>query len=348
MSLQPALPAGDLSEVVRMAEDDLRLLEGARLFITGGTGFVGTWLVESLLAGDRELGLGLGVTLLTRSADSYRQRCPHVAADQRVTLLEGDICTFAAPGHHDLVVHAATTTVQARTPVERVALYRSVIDGMERVIEVASDWNRPRLLFTSSGAVYGRQPPDLEHVPEEYLGGPDPLDTAMSYHGAKRAAELRVALATAAGDVQAVIGRLFAFVGPLLPLDQHFAIGNFIRDALDGGPVHVGGDGTPHRSYQYAADLVTWLLGLLVRGAPGEAYNVGSDDALDIVSLADLVSSEVGTGDVEVAGTAVTGVPPSRYVPDCSKARRELGLHNSVDLVDAVHRTAGWHRRLRG
>ena len=264
-----------------------------------------------------------------------------------MALLEGDICTFTAPGHHDLVVHAAASTRQVHTPVERTALYTSIVDGMERVIEVASDWNRPRLLFTSSGAVYGRQPPDLEHVPEEYLGGPDPLDTAMSYHGAKRAAELRSVLATEAGDVETVIGRLFAFVGPLLPLDQHFAIGNFIRDALDGGPVRVGGDGTPFRSYQYAGDLVVWLLALLARGEAGRAYNVGSDDSLDIASLARQVAAELGDVAVEIHGTPDPSCPAERYVPDCTRARTELGLANATSLDEAIRRTAFWNRDQR-
>jgi len=326
-----------------MAEDDLRLLEGARLFITGGTGFVGTWLVESLLAADRHLGLGVRVTLLTRSPESFRQRCPHIASDGRVALLEGDICTFTAPGHHDLVVHAAASTRQVHTPVERTALYTSIVDGMERVIEVASDWNRPRLLFTSSGAVYGRQPPDLEHVPEEYLGGPDPLDTAMSYHGAKRAAELRSVLATETGDVDAVIGRLFAFVGPLLPLDQHFAVGNFVRDALDGGTIDVQGDGTPYRSYQYAADLVRWLVRLMVAGVPGRAYNVGSGDAVSIADLAETVAMVAGGGcEVHVASTPNPDQRPARYVPDVTRAATELGLENAVGLEQAIRRTLDW------
>ena len=107
----------------------------------------------------------------------------------------------------------------------------------------------------------------------------------------------------------------------------------------------VEGDGSPFRSYQYAADLVVWMLALLVRGEPGRAYNVGSQDAISIADLAELVARVVGDGvPVDVRGTPVDGQPAQRYVPDCQRAEVELHVCNSVPLAEALERTATWHR----
>ena len=117
-----------------------------------------------------------------------------------------------------------------------------------RVLELARTRGAHRLLFTSSGAVYGKQPPGLTHIPEDYPGAPATTDLASAYGQAKRISEFLCSCYSQVYGFDAVIARLFAFVGPLLPLDANYAVGNFIRDGLAGGPVQIGGDGTPYRS----------------------------------------------------------------------------------------------------
>ena len=119
-----------------------------------------------------------------------------------------------------------------------------------------------RFLLTSSGGVYGPQPPDMKYMPESHNGMPDPLNPAHAYSVAKRCAEHLCALYRDQHGLEPVIARCFAFVGRDLPLDVHFAIGNFIRDALYSREIVVSGDGSAIRSYMDQRDLAAWLLGL--------------------------------------------------------------------------------------
>jgi dTDP-glucose 4,6-dehydratase len=249
----------------------------------------------------------------------------------------------------DLVIHAATDASAALLASHPLAMLDTVVQGTRAALRLAEDIGARRLLLTSSGAVYGRQPAALTHMPETFLGAPDPSLPGSAYAEGKRVAETMCACATAEGGLETVVARCFAFVGPYLPLDTHFAIGNFIRDSLRGEPIRIAGDGTPHRSYLYAADLAAWLWTILLRGAPGRPYNVGSARSLSIAALAEEVRTALGSPHpVEVAGTPVPGAEPHRYVPDVSRAERELGLREHVALGDAIRRTAEWHARATG
>jgi nucleoside-diphosphate-sugar epimerase len=213
------------------------------------------------------------------------------------------------------------------------------------VLDLARVSGAQRLLFLSSGAVYGAQPPDVVEIAEDFRGAPDCASADAVYAQGKRAGEAMCAGYHREFGLETVVARCFAFVGPHLPLDKHFAIGNFLRDALSGGPVVVRGDGTPLRSYMHAADLTAWLLALLTRGTAGRAYNVGASRAASIAEVARVVAAAAGPAvGVDVRGTPVPGAPPSRYVPSVRRAHDELGLREGLTLAEAVERTVAWLR----
>ena len=347
--------AADIARLLARTPSLWEPLRGASLFISGGTGFFGVWLLEAILAANRERSLGCRVAVLSRDSARFAGKAPHLAADPALSFVEGDVRSFRFPdGPITHVIHAATEASASLNADDPQAMFDVCVEGTRRMLALAHEKRASRFLFTSSGAVYGRQPPELAHVPEEFSGGPDPLDVRSAYAEGKRAAELLCAIAarsSAAGGagLHVSIARCFAFVGPHLPLDTHFAIGNFIRDCASGGPIRIGGDGTPFRSYLYAADLTEWLYAILLRGEAGRAYNVGSEEAVSIRALADRVAdvaatvwADRGRPEIVMAKQPQPGKPAERYVPDCGRARSELGLKPANSLDEAIRRTLIW------
>lgn len=340
------LPTDDLDHVLRHTPDVWPTLKGSRLFITGGTGFFGTWLLETFVSAVERHRLDAHAVVLTRDPTAFASRLPHLARHPAIECWPGDVRTFPfRADRFSHVVHAATYAGVPSVAPDPIDVFSTIVDGTRRVLEWAQHSGASTVLFTSSGAVYGKQPPQLTHVPEDYVGAPDPVDARSAYGEGKRAAELLCAMHGGAAGPQVKIARCFAFVGPHLPLDLNYAVGNFVRDGLRGGPIRVTGDGRPHRSYLYAADLAAWLWTILAQGAPLRPYNVGGDTALTIGELAHVVASSFEPPvRVECTHHEQSAHPADRYVPAIARATTELGLRPHISLVDAVRRTVAWHQ----
>jgi len=337
----------DLEHVLAHTRDFWEEVRGQRLFITGGTGFFGIWLVESFLWAHEQLGLEAQAVVLSRDPRAFCRKMPHLAGHPALSLQAGDVRTFEFPeGRFSHVIHAATEKFDPASDADRFAVFERDIQGTRRTLDFARHCGAKGFLLTSSGAVYGRQPPELSHTPEDYRGAPDTMNADAVYGHAKRVSELLCAMHFRQCGLETKIARCFAFAGPHLPLDAHFAVGNFIRDGLRGGPIVVKGDGAPQRSYLYAADLAIWLWTVLFRGRSCRPYNVGSADAVSIAGLAHAVAAAFEPSPaVKIAGTPVPGKPAERYVPDCRRASEELDLRPRVDLAESIRRTVSWHSK---
>jgi dTDP-glucose 4,6-dehydratase len=313
-----------------------------KLLITGGTGFVGRHLLDQIAA-------GVGPCELSDVAITSRH---HADVGHQVEQVRWDVCDPDLPDvEFDAVIHAATPAsadLNARAPRE---MFDQIMVGARNVVDLcARQQEPPRLLFTSSGAVYGEMPEHLAAWPEDSALAASPLDPKNAYANGKRAAEAIFALAGYEGACRPTIARLFAFSGRHLPLDRHFAIGNFVRDALAGGPIRVRGTGAAVRSYLDGDDMARWLLAAITSDSCiDDVIHVGSDAAITIADLAGLVAARalavIGKELViEIEGTIAVTDGRNRYVPQTTHTRSLLRLDESTSLSESIDGMLRVHR----
>lgn len=338
-------------------EDDLGLIldktadcwgdaGGKSIFITGGTGFFGIWLIMSFVFINRKQELNSNIILLTRDADKFIAKYPWIKQYSEISFLEGDINNFEfIDDHIDYIIHAATDASVKLNLEQPLTMFETVVNGTKRILEFARLKNVKSFLLTSSGAIYGKQPSELENISEDYTGAPLTSDPASVYGEGKRMAEVLCSVYSKQFNIPVKIARCYAFIGPFLPLDAHFAAGNFIKDLLSDNDIIIEGDGTPYRSYMYAADLTAWLWIILFRGKNNRPYNVGSDKSLTISMLAQMIAENGNSGKSKVIiKKPDAGLPAQRYVPDVSRAMNELGLSVYTDLKSSLKKTIQFNR----
>lgn len=309
------------------------------LLLTGGTGFFGRSLLRHWMVLPEDERPAARITVLSRNPQVFSTRFPDLARLPWLQWSQGDIANPDSLPHQFRFTHLIHAAADSTLGPQLVPLDRfdQILQGTRNVLDLAVRCKAWRFLLTSSGAVYGAQPLHLDRLPEDWHGMPDPLNAAHAYGVAKRAAEHLCSLYSAAFGLHTVIARCFAFVGPDLPLSAHFAIGNFIRDALWSEDITVSGDGTPLRSFLDQADLARWLTTLLLRGPFGQAFNVGSDHALSIAEVARLVRDSLAPDKrVQLLGEPLANGGRHIYVPDISKAQNALGLRVDISLKDSI------------
>lgn len=308
-----------------------------QLLLTGGTGFFGRALLRHHIAHGQDTRLE--IVVLSRDPERFQAAYPELTACPGLTFRKGDIQNRSSlPWDESFshVLHAATdsTLGPSLSPLQR---FQQIMEGTTNILDLAVATGSRRFLLTSSGGIYGPQPSNLEAIPEDWRGSPPMEETSTAYSQAKRAAEHLCALYREAYGLETVIARCFAFVGRDLPLNAHFAIGNFIQDAISAEQITVAGDGTPLRTYLDQSDLAHWLWTLMMEGLAGEAYNVGSDRVISIAELAYLIRDLLSPAkNVRILGTPQATGFRNRYVPSTQKISRLHTLSPKISLDQAI------------
>lgn len=320
-----------------------------RVLVTGGTGFFGKWMTQALCLLKDHAGSQHHLILWTRDVKATLRACPWLVERSEISWFEGDIREkFPNSIPFDSVVHGATAASAALNEGNPVEMFDVIVEGTKNVLAACRERKVKDILFISSGGIYGKQPLEMTHIPESYTGAHPTFLAGSAYGIGKTSAEFLSSCYAREMNARVLLARCFAFVGPYLPLDTHFAVGNFMRDVLEKKDIQIGGDGTPYRSFLFGSDLVLWLFRILQAGQSLQPYHIGSEEGFSIEEIARKVAAigEDVTGhraEVRIAKKPTPGIAPPRFVPSTLNTRESLGLKVRVNFEEGVRRTLLWH-----
>lgn len=322
--------ATDISCILKNASTSLEQLEGSRILLAGGTGFVGKWLFATLASAFKNHNIQL--TLLVRDFDKAKAIVDQFGAPQVNYLhIDGN----SPRGGYTHLIHAATPSTKLTGGKDPEAIHNSAFTVESYLFSLLGTEVAPVYMHLSSGAVYGAKPKIRSAFAENY-----PVSNVSSdaYTKTKLTLEKNLVDATLSGAVLGTNPRLFSFAGPGIALDDHFAVGNFMAQAIKGGPVSVNGNPETMRTYLHPVDMTHWLLAALTNPSL-ETTHIGSEIEYTMEDIAIIIASEFGVK-VDVRGNS--SIPPNYYLPQTSQTKKRLNVGETIFLPEAISRWRRW------
>ena len=346
------------SELLQIIEDDCNLviensvsclspLRDTCILVTGGTGFIGTWIAELITFLNKNYQFNTSLILLSRRASSLSLTAPHLTTQKHVTLIEKDILMAVdIPSEVDWIIHAAGTPDNRIHASEPLRIMNTIINGTDTILSSCTRLpNLQKFLNISSGLVYGAQPWEMNKISESFRGVAEFSSINSAYVESKRVAETVCAVYRNQHRLPITNARPFAFIGPHQHLDRPWAINNFIRDALLGENIRILGDGNTVRSYMYPSDMAFWLINCLIHGSVGSSYNIGNPEGISLYQLAEKIANNVHPRPKIVSRLVEDhDANTSKFIPDTTLAQSSFSLKLTVDLDTAIKRTILWNQ----
>lgn len=306
-----------------------------RAVVTGGAGFLGSWLCEELLH------RGSAVVCIDNYLTGSPDNVDHLADAAGFELIVADVSdSVEVAGPVDLVMHLASPASPVHYQRHPIETLRVGSLGTTNALELARRHDA-RFVLASTSEVYGDP---LQHPQrEDYWGNVNSVGPRSMYDEAKRFAEAMTTAYRGAHGVRTGIARIFNTYGPRMRIEDGRVVPNFISQALAGEPLTVAGDGSQTRSICHVSDTVGGLVALAMSDHPGP-INVGNPDELTVLSIAERIIG-LAASDSRIEFVPLPVDDPQRRCPDISLAQRELGWAPTIASTDGLLETIEWFRQ---
>jgi UDP-glucuronate decarboxylase len=350
----------DLDDVVSRCHEEFAALSGRRVLLTGGAGFLGYYLVQSMMHfNDAAAGERIHLTVYDNYARGVPQWLSDFAARPDLELVEHDVRNPLpdAIGDYQYIIHAAGIASPTYYRLHPIETMDANVNGLRHLLDYSKQQRENEspiegFLFFSSSEIYGDPQPDFIPTPEAYRGNVSCTGPRACYDESKRYGETLCVNFAQVHDLPVKMVRPFNNYGPGLKITDRRVLPDFARDVLSGRDVTLLSDGSATRTFCYVADAITGYIKVLVKGAPGEAYNIGVEEPeISIGDVAELVV-QLAAELFSYHGTVVKRVSdesdyltdnPNRRCPVIQKARAHVGYDPKVQLRDGLRRMLIWY-----
>ncbi len=337
----------DKSLFLSFFKSNYKKFQNTSFFITGATGFIGKWIIGALIIANENFFLKLNIYILSRDPEKFRLKYKYISKQPYIFIIKGDVRKSMSnkelnflPKNIDFFIHAASDVASKISPIQ---MFDVCINGTKNILELAKLKNAKDFLLISSGAIYGIQPDEISSLNEKYQGLMNwPNKDSYAYGFGKIGSEWLTQEYSKKNQFRSKIARCFAFVGPYMEMDKHFAIGNFIRDASAGKDIFVKGDGEALRTYLYAGELSIWLLEILINSSNNSIYNVGGSEIISISDLATKIKNIINPK-VSIVFNENENIKSDKYIPDINKIKKELNLFPKINIDKCIIETHKWY-----
>ena len=324
-------------------------LRNKSVLVTGGTGFVGKWIAEAISLLNEEHFFNIKLYILARNTEDFKEEVPHLANKPFITLLESDVRNISQlPNDVNFIINAAgspDSREHITNPLKTLdILYKGTFALLDACLRLP---NLTKVLHISSGNIYGQFTGKVDKIKENQLGSFDCNSVNATYSEGKRLSETLCSIYRNQQKLPIVIVRPFSFIGPYQGLEKPWAINNFIRDGLLGGPIRILGNEETVRSYLYGSDMAFWLLSALANGKTGAVYNIGGEEPISLKSLATKIKASF-TQKIEILFKYSKQYPatPSILIPDTTAIKTDLCVDQIINFDLALEKTIYWYKQL--
>ena len=325
--------------------DSRNSLRSFRIAVTGGTGFIGTWIAEMIATLNDEYDLNIVLDLYARNIDSWKVKYPHLSNRGDIYVVAQDVrSTFQFHSLTNFVIHAAGVPDNREHASDPLRVQQTTVEGISNALNAASQLDGLKRFLNISSCCVSGTPPGIGPISEDDFFPMPAGRLDQVYAESKRSAESLATIYRSQYRMPISTVRPFTFAGPYQALDSPWAINNFLNDALSGRDIRIYGNGSASRSYLYGSDAAWGMLLALIKGVDGGVYNIGSSNAVTHFELANLIARKVSPNMKIILNTAPTRlIRQDVLYPNMENTEKNLGLIETCSLERLIDRIFQWH-----